>query len=197
MRFCLILSSVTFLFCAEQYLCGQQLNQKFIKDWLLDSDSTLAQYFDRALFIVEGVPFSLDELDAKIEKFDYLKDRISIDCLNPFDEKFESSFFHKRGILVIIYSNTHKQKRKIKKESIAKALALYENPTAKSAHGQLFEKYPVVVLNDEIIDVMTQARSALQILKIVDIENITVMEKGPQSRYGSAASQGLVKIWTK
>lgn len=174
-------------------LRGQKLTEDFIKAWVLHLDSASIDLIDKTVFIVDGLPVSLSDEHSELSEHDFDKERIELSYISP--EK-SSSFNHRNGPVIVLVTNTRKQKRKELKKRLAEARELYADPVVKTSHGIIYKKEPVVVLDGEILDSPT-SKAILSDTYLRSFETILVSYTAPPALYGENAKNGLVRIWSK
>ncbi len=175
-------------------LTAQKMSLDFVRSWVIQCDSALVDRIAKSQLVIDGLPKQEKEVDSKLSHYDYTKDMVEINYLDASPLK-GNMILNEETLIITVSKNNSAQDTQYQKGKIEAALQFYAQPTQETAYGQLFEKTPVVVINDEIMIDRAGTHSFLKKLAPTDIRRIVVMSKGPLIRYGEDAKNGLIKIW--
>ena len=156
-----------FFTCQSVY--SQKSSRHFIDSVLTTKDTTF-KLFEKAVYVVNGIPYDSLALDSTLTRFE-IKDLLDVIYWNG--KKYGHYPFYGDAVIIVF---AHPQKTKYKHNTLKSAIKLFSDNSNP----------PILTINNNIID-KTISKDSLKKIKLEDILylDIITLEKEPR-----------VRIWT-
>lgn len=176
-----------------EVLSGQGISHAFILDYAAKKYPK-AVIPEDVLIVINGIVYRKDiaALEDAIVDVDLSFDSVKV----IYIDKASSSTYHPDSGAIIISIYRHVNTRREVKKSFKKALTLSKGMLLKTAHRPIYERFPVVMVDNVLMD-ENESYNVLTKLSFSAVANIAVLDSTQAVKLDPTRVNGFVKIRLK